>query len=542
MSDADVVVVGSGASGAMVAWNLARKGARVLVLEAGRKFRREDLWSHVKPWEERERRRRGETPPDWFGLPRRESAYETLPGRDFRLLRVWGVGGKTNIWGRVSLRYSDLNFREPAVDGWEIPWPITYRQLAPYYDSVERKIGVCGGDDDTPWLPGSAHHLPPPNLRCAEVLLNKAAEGSPFPVVRIRRAVLTEAHGGREPCHYCGACGRGCDIGAFFNAFDYLLKEALDSGRVELVENALVEEIIVNDEGLASGVRYFDRLSGEERTVPATRVVLAASAVDSTRLLLNSRSRRYPNGLGNGSDVIGRYLTEQFRFVVQAIVPGLVGRAASNDDGISGGHVYIPRFEPSDGKRGYLRGFGVPVTRVGCASNARFAKSVRGFGLSYKQAVKELYPALFGLLPYGEVLPYRHNRVTVEGTPNDRFGYPLIRIEYGIGENERKMISRTYDVVEELLHLMKAEPLPYRRGAIDTPGTSIHEHGTCRMGDDPQRSALNRFNQMHEVRNVFVVDGSAFPTATEKNPTLTILALAWRASDYLAERMKRGDV
>ena len=540
--DADVIIVGSGAAGGMAAWNLTRKGVKVLLLEAGQKFERSQFWSHVKPWEERDRRRRGESPPDWLGTARAESPYGTPPGKPFWLARVWGVGGKTNIWGRVSLRYSDLNFQEPAKDGWEIPWPITYKEIAPYYDNVETKIGVCGGDDDTPWLPGSTNHLPPPNLRCGEVLVRKAAMSAKYPVVNIRRAVLTRAHNGRSPCHYCGACERGCDIGAFFNSFDYLLKDSLDTGNLDLVESALVEEVLVNDEGLASGVRYFDRRTGRERTVPAKRVIVAASAVDSTRLLLNSKSRQHPNGIGNGSDVIGRYLVEQVRVQVQAFAPELIGAAASNDDGISGGHIYIPRFEPTDEGRGYLRGFGIPVTGVGCASNARFAKSLSGFGLSYKQAVKELYPAVFKLTPYGEVLPYRHNRISVDGTPNDRFGYPLLRIEYDIGENERKMVSRMYDVVEEILHGMKAEPLPYERGAIETLGTSIHEHGTCRMGDDPRRSALSRYNQMHEVKNVFVMDGSAFPTATEKNPTLTILALAWRASDYMAEQMRLGEI
>ncbi len=539
---ADVVIVGSGAAGGMAAWNLTRKGVKVLLLEAGQKFERSQFWSHVKPWEERDRRRRGESPPDWLGTARAESPYGTALAKPFWLARVWGVGGKTNIWGRVSLRYSDLNFEEPAKDGWEIPWPITYREIAPYYDNVERKIGVCGGDDDTPWLPGSTNHLPPPNLRCGEVLVRKAAMSAKYPVVNIRRAVLTRAHNGRSPCHFCGACERGCDIGAFFNSYDYLLKDSLETGNLELVESALVEEVLVNDEGLASGVRYFDRRTGRERTVPAKRVIVAASAVDSTRLLLNSKSRQHPNGIGNGSDVIGRYLVEQVRVQVQAFAPELIGAAASNDDGISGGHIYIPRFEHTDGGRGYLRGFGIPVTGVGCASNARFAKSLGGFGLSYKQAVKELYPAVFKLTPYGEVLPYRHNRISVDGTPNDRFGYPLLRIEYDIGENERKMVSRMYDVVEEILDGMKAEPLPYERGSIERFGTSIHEHGTCRMGDDPRRSALNRYNQMHEVKNVFVMDGSAFPTATEKNPTLTILALAWRASDYMAEQMRLGEI
>ena len=540
--DVDVVVIGSGASGGMAAWNLTRKGVKVLMLEAGPKFERNQFWSHVKPWEDRERRSRGEQPPDFEGTPLRESPYETLPGKEFLLRRTWAVGGKTNIWGRVSLRYSDLNFKEPAKDGWEIPWPLSYKDVAPYYDNVEKKIGVSGGDDDTPWLPGSDNHLPPPNIRCGEALLRKAATTVGYPIVRGRRAVLTEAHNGRNPCHYCGACGKGCDIGAFFNSFDYLLKDALDTEKLELVTNALVEEILVDDEGMANGVRYFDRITGAERTVPAKRVIVAASAVDSTRLLLNSKSRQYPNGIGNSSEVIGRYLVEQFRLHVQAFAPELIGKAATNDDGISGGHIYIPRFEPTDEKRGYLRGFGVQLWGIGCSSNASFAKSLGGFGLSHKQTIKELYPALVQLHPYGEVLPYAHNRISVENTPKDRFGYPTIRVEYDIGENERKMISRMYDVTEEILHEMKAEPLPYKRGDIDLLGSAIHEHGTCRMGDDPKRSALNQFQQMHDVKNVFVMDGSSFPTPTEKNPTLTILALAWRSSDYMAEKMKRGEV
>ncbi len=538
----DVVIIGSGASGGMAAWNLTRKGAKVLMLEAGDAFDPASFWSHVKPWEARGRRRRGERPPAFESLPLRESPYETLPGRSFLLRRVWGVGGKTNIWGRVSLRYGDLNFTEPAIDGWEIPWPLTYREIAPYYDSVERLIGVCGGDDDSEFLPGSRHHLPPPNLRCGEVILRKGAERAGYAVVPGRRAVLTEDHNGRAKCHYCGACGRGCDIGAFFNSKDYLLADALATGNLTLRTNAIASHILTGADGKASGVRYFERLTGDERTVSAKRVVLAASAVDSTRILLNSKSPAHPNGIGNGSDVIGRYLCEQFRFHVYAFAPQLYGRAASNDDGISGGHIYIPRFERPDEKREYMRGFGIQLWGIGCGSNAQFAKAMPGFGSDFKLEVKRRYPALIQMHPYGEVLPYRENRISVDGTPPDRFGVPTIRIEYKLGENERRMVPRMYDVVEEILHSMKAEPLPYNRGDLDELGAAIHEHGTCRMGEDPKRSALNSYMQMHEVPNVFVVDGSAFPTPTEKNPTLSILAFAWRATDYLAEEMRKGNV
>ncbi len=539
--DVDFVIIGSGAAGGMAAWNLTRKGAKVLILEAGEKFDRADFWSHVKPWEERERRRRGDTPPDFEGLPLKESPYAVEGGGEFLLRRVWGVGGKTNVWGRVSLRFSDHNFNEPAKDGWEIPWPITYAELAPYYDNVEKLIGVCGGPDDTPFLPGSKHHLPPPNLRCGEKLLQHFAKGAGYNIVHGRRAVLTESIRGRAKCHFCGACGRGCDIGAFFNSYDYLLADALETGNLEIKENAVVSRILTNNEGRADRVQYFDRLTGEEVQVPAKRVILAASAVDSTRILLNSKAPRHPNGLGNGSDVIGRYLVEQVRLHVEAFAPQLIGQAASNDDGISGGHIYMPRFELPDAKRDYLRGFGMQFWGFGCGAGAGYAKQVPGFGRSWKQSVKDRYPAKMALHPYGEVLPYKDNRITVDEHRLDRFGVPLMRIAYKLGENERKMIDRMYDVVEEMLHAAKAEPLPYNRGDIDTLGAAIHEHGCVRMGADPKRSALNKNLRMHEVDNVWVMDGSSFPTATEKNPTLTILANAWRATDFLAAEMRKGN-
>jgi choline dehydrogenase-like flavoprotein len=303
-----------------------------------------------------------------------------------------------------------------------------------------------------------------------------------------------------------------------------------------------VGRILVNDEGLASGIQYFDRHSGTERSVPAKRVVLAASCVDSTRILLNSKSRQYPNGIGNGSGVIGKYLCEQVRFHVQAFAPELLGVSTTNDDGISGEHIYIPRFDKPGDKKEYLRGYGIQLWGMGCQANASVAKKLAGFGLDFKKSVKRHYPAVIQLHPYGEVLPRATNRITVEGTPKDRYGLPIMRIEYDVGENERRMVDAMYSTVEEILHEMKAEVLPYKRGEMDHNGSAIHEHGTCRMGKDPKRSALNGFGQMHEVKNVFVVDGSSFPTATEKNPTLTILAVAWRATDYLAEQMKKQDV
>ncbi len=537
----DVVVIGSGAAGGMAAWNLTRQGANVLVLDAGEKFDRAKFWTHVKPWEWQGRLDHGQHPPEFY-VTQDDAPYTWKDGNYFELTRVWGRGGKTNVWGRVSLRYSDLNLTEPSVDGWEIPWPFRYRDIAPYYDKVDQLIGVNGGNDDSPWLPGSRYHLPPPAPRCGERLLQKAADSKGIRIVNGRRAVVTKTHNGHAPCHYCGACGRGCDISAFFNASDYLVEPALTTGRLRVIDNAVVARVLVGDDGLANGVQYFDRHTREERTVRARRVVVGASCVDSTRILLNSRSPRFPNGIGNGSDVIGRYLCEQIRFHIYAFMPELLGGKVYNDDGIGGEHIYMPRFVPQGGTKDFLRGYGMQFWGCGAQDQAAWGAMLPGFGADLKATIKRRYPALVALHPYGETLPRATNRISVEGTAQDKFGIPIARIEYAVSENEHKMAESMYRTCEEILHVAKAEVLPYKRGSLDVNGGAIHEHGTCRMGTDPKRSALNGFCQMHEVKNVFVVDGSAFTTASEKNPTLTILALSWRATDYLAGEMKRGNV
>jgi choline dehydrogenase-like flavoprotein len=356
---------------------------------------------------------------------------------------------------------------------------------------------------------------------------------------------MTRPHRGFPACHHCGACGQGCDTASFFNSADHLLPFALKTGRLEIRSNAVAARVLVDDRGLAKGVQYFDRRSGAEREALGKVVVMAASCMDSTRILLNSRSERHPNGLGNGSDVIGRYLCEQIRFHVRGFLPELYDGPFQNSLGIGGEHVYLPRFNHRpEHKRGYLRGFGSQFWSTGCLPSgaSHVAVGLPGFGVSLKKAIKRRYPAWFEMHPYGEVLPYAHNRVTLDPERTDRYGVPLMKIDYAIGDNERRMAEHMYDAAEEVCRAARAELVHFERGSLDVAGSAIHEHGTCRMGDDPKRSALNAFNRMHEVRNVFVVDGSAFTTASEKNPTLTILALSWRASDHLAEEIKRGSL
>src|SRR4051794_2582711 len=538
----DVLIIGTGAAGGMAAWNLTRQGVNVTMLDAGRKFNRSEFWTHVKPWEWQQRLDAGHKPPP-IVLDPTEQPYITPLGQHFALTRVWGRGGKTNIWGRVSLRYSDLDFAGPERDGWEIPWPIRYKDIAPYYDRVDQLIGVCGGDDDQDSLPGSRYFLPPPPMRCGEHLIKRAARKVGIETVQIRRAVLTQNHNGHPKCHYCGACGDGCDVGAFFNSSDYLIEPALQTGKLTVIDNSVAARGLVGDDGLANGVQYFDRYTKEEHRMYGKRVIVAASCIDSTRILLNSTSTKHPNGIGNSSDVIGRYLSEQVRFTIRAFAPELKGTAVQNDDGIGGEHMYMPRFNHRDGrKRDYIRGFGCQFWYTGAQTDLSWAKSIPGFGLDFKKAVKERYPAVLALHPYGETIPKSENRITVKGSPVDRYGVPIARIDYNVGPNEHRMAKDMYDTMLEILHSAKAEVVPYQYGEVEPNGSAIHEHGTCRMGTDPKRSALNGFCQMHDVKNVFVVDGSAFTTASEKNPTLTILALTWRATDYMTDEMKRGNI
>jgi choline dehydrogenase-like flavoprotein len=538
-----VIVVGSGASGGMAAWNLTRKGINVLMLDAGTKFERSQFWTHVQPWEARERRARGESPPRFF-LDTKEQPYLTPPDRPFELIRVWGHGGKTNVWGRVCLRYSDLDFKGPAVDGWEIPWPIEYKDVAPYYDQVEQLIGVCGGDDDSDSLPGSKFLLPPPRPRCGELLLKSAFEKVGIPIVPGRRANMTKPVRNFPACHYCGNCGAGCDTASFFCSADHLLPFAIKTGKLEIRSNAVVARILVDDNGLARGVQYFDRVTGKESEVLGKVVVMGASAVDTTRILLNSKSTRFPNGIGNGSDVIGRYLCEQIRVHVAGFLPALRGNGIQNDLGIGGEHIYMPRFNQRLKNLNYLRGYQMQFWNTGCQpyNLPRVARLMDGFGPDFKRSVKHNYPAWVELHPFGETLPYAHNRITVDENRKDRYGVPMISIDYRIGDNELKMSEHIYDTLEEVGKAAGIEWSSFKRGALDSNGSAIHEHGCCRMGADPKRSALNQFNQMHEVKNVFVVDGSAFTSASEKNPTLTILALSWRSTDYLGDEIKKGNL
>ena len=307
-------------------------------------------------------------------------------------------------------------------------------------------------------------------------------------------------------------------MGAFFNSSDYLIEPALKTGRLNIINNAVAARVLVDERGLANGVQYFDRQTKEEHRIFGRRVVVAASCVDSTSILLNSSSPRFPNGLGNSSDVVGRYLSEQIRVTMHGFAPELKGGKVYNDDGIGGAHICSAALQPSRWPEARTpSGLWLPGLVHGTQTDLSYAKSIPGFGLNFKKAVKERYPAVLALHPFGEAIPKAENRITVKGSPLDRYGVPVSRIAYSVGENERRMSQEMYDTTLEILHSAEAEIIPFDRNRLEPNGSAIHEHGTCRMGEDPKRSALNGFCQMHDVKNVFVVDGSPSPQLRKRS-------------------------
>ncbi|MFN0121877.1 MAG: GMC oxidoreductase [Blastocatellia bacterium] len=559
----DAVIVGSGAAGGMAAWIMARAGLKVLVLEAGKKL---DLYSdfktHAWPYEEKFRGRLsprdahnykygfadGYTDHIYARLD--ENPYSTPKDKPFDWVRARAVGGRTLVWGRVSLRLSDYDFKARTHDGYGEDWPISYADLKPYYDRVDELIGVMGSYENLPQLPDGVFQKPQPML-CGEMMLKKGVEKSGHRLIPTRAGVTSQkeklpadVRKHRASCHYCGTCGRGCDVGAMFNSPTALLEPARATGNLTLRPNSVVREVLIDrNTGRARGVAFVDRETRQEYEALGKIVVLGASSLESTRIMLNSKSRFYPHGVANSSGVLGHYLHDHTWGVsFTGFASKLKGREIVNEDGRPQG-TYIPRFRNLDRasrQAKYIRGFGYQ-----CSSGAGIfpghAKLLPGFGADFKHAVKSWHPAMIRMSGFGEVLARPENKVTIDPKLRDAWGIPALKIDIAYGDNEREL---THDVIEcahEMFHHAGIELVTENLDPYP-PGHSIHEVGTARMGDDRKTSILNKWNQAHDVRNLFVVDGSCFVSSACVNPTLTILALAMRASEYAVEQLKQGAV
>jgi choline dehydrogenase-like flavoprotein len=572
----DVIVVGSGAAGGMAGFQLATAGLKVLMLEAGRgldpfkEFKTME-WPYATP--ERGGLAEGEhslTAAEYrmidrpYGTAKAFDKYKNVfsysgnryskhsvvderqhpyTGTPYAWVRARVLGGKTNIWGRVALRLSDYDFKAKSRDGFGEDWPISYADVAPYYDRVDRLLGISGTTENLPQLPDSLYQRPI-KLNCGEMMLRKAIKPMGRHLIPCRAGVTTEgvASKYRKACRGRGRCGRGCDLQSSFHSPTALVLPAQDTGNLELRPNSTVAEILVDpDTGRARGVRVIDSVTRQDHDFTARVVVLAASTLESTRLLLLSRSRQHPNGLANSSDVVGRYFCEHIMGLgARGFLPTLRGRDATNDDGRPTG-VYIPRFRNIAGKDPrFLRGFGFQGAS-GCAPFPSYAAAVPGFGASLKARVRELYPAVISIGAFGEVLARRENQVDLDQHVKDAWGIPALRFNYRFGENELAMARDMSDTAEEMLKAAGCEDITTTREPLPE-GWSIHELGTARMGANPKTSVTNSFGQAHDVKNLFVVDGSTFVSAGCQNPTWTILALAWRASDYILDEARKGNL
>jgi choline dehydrogenase-like flavoprotein len=475
-----------------------------------------------------------------------ENPYGEKEGKRFDWMRGYHVGGRSIMWGRQSYRWSDLDFEANAKDGIAIDWPVRYKDIAPWYDYVESFVGISGQAENLPQLPDSKF-LPPMELNCVEQELKKSMMdkfGRLLTIGRVAHVTGALTHGNspqRGQCQYRNLCIRGCPYGAYFSSNSSTLPAAAKTGNMTLRANSIVYELIYDEQkGKATGVKVLDAETGEQIEFFAKVIFLCASTMGSTYILLNSVSNRFPNGLGNDSGELGHNIMDHHLGV------GAGGEWDGFEDKYYSGRrangIYIPRFRNiGKDKRDYLRGFGYQ----GGASRQGWSRMVAelSLGADLKQAVTTPGKWSIGLGGFGEVLPYHENSVSINRDAKDKYGLPTLLFDTELKENELKMRKDMANDAAEMLQAAGAKNVrPYDREQSRALGLGIHEMGTARMGKDPKTSVLNKYNQVHACKNVFVTDGSFMTSAACVNPSLTYMAFTARAAAYAVEELKKQNL
>jgi len=550
----DAIVVGSGATGGWAAKRLSEAGLKVALLEAGRNISPQEFTEHMPGFKLQYRDMSPEIARtrhiqkqcyacmeynyDWF-VDDVQNPYSTPPGKPFTWQRLRIVGGRTLVWGRQSYRLSNLDFKAASHDGYDVDWPFSYEDLAPYYDIVERYVGISGAAEGNAALP-DGQFLPAMKMTCGEVRLRERVGQKFKRTVTIgRTAILTQNHNGRAACHYCGPCERGCVTFSYFSSPFTTVADALKSGNCKLITNAVVSHVDMdNAENRAQGVTYIDRVTHKTYQVRGRAVILCAQALESTRILLNSSTREHPNGLANSSGALGHYLMDHVVGAGAAgEMPEFLTRVSASQPHRANG-IYVVRFRNLlNGPRHsrFIRGYGY---QGGADMSFRF--SAEGFGASYKAAVTQgVYRAELGA--FGESLARWENLCEIDPNLKDAWGIPALRITMTHGSNEAALMEDSAVSAAEMLEAAGAKNIKINT-EMQEPGMAIHEVGTARMGTDPKKSVLNAWNQAHDVKNLFVTDGSCFVSSACQNPTLTMMAITVRACDRLVERYKKNEV